>query len=357
MASAHKRKASDDCEYCYLSMARGKKAKKAPPSEFKTAVVESVSTVFTSVCDDPGAESFVDLPGPSPHELMRSLQRDLSVFNAGLISPTMRPDGVVLPRSTSNWPPPQSGGVHSASFTMQFPVPDKRIFLLDVVFSAESRICIPIACRPRFPLEQPSEYIIYCSSPCFRFDCPDGKHWAMLHHGDVTGSVGCQIGADEVKGRTGSVSRFVKYHMVLAPILPGMTNVRAIVKVHGPGDPAQWKVECFFRDHVTHGVSRDIAPGVIVEREGGQDSPLVPTPDRLALDTRPRAHPKLMGWFKDNIRDPFPSKAVKAQLAMEADMTVKQVTAWFSNTRFRLWKRLAPTLDVQAIRAQHRPDR
>ena len=50
---------------------------------------------------------------------------------------------------------------------------------------------------------------------------------------------------------------------------------------------------------------------------------------------RPKATKALSQWFEENVAHPYPSEAEKSRLALQCDITIDQVTTWFSNKRHR----------------------
>eukprot|EP00058_Branchiostoma_floridae_P005026 XP_002590514.1 hypothetical protein BRAFLDRAFT_86186 [Branchiostoma floridae] len=65
--------------------------------------------------------------------------------------------------------------------------------------------------------------------------------------------------------------------------------------------------------------------------------PLSIAPHGRKMLTLPReAKKKLQAWFLDHLYHPYPSGAEKYDLAKLTDLTVKQVSTWFQNTRRRL---------------------
>jgi hypothetical protein len=47
---------------------------------------------------------------------------------------------------------------------------------------------------------------------------------------------------------------------------------------------------------------------------------------------------RLRAFFSANVHNPYPTDEQKAQLAIESNLTVKQISNWFTNTRRRFWQ-------------------
>ena len=56
-----------------------------------------------------------------------------------------------------------------------------------------------------------------------------------------------------------------------------------------------------------------------------------PQSDRKALDTESI----LDQWFEEHTERPYPNKKQKEDLAKRCNITVKQITTWFNNKRYR----------------------
>ena len=113
---------------------------------------------------------------------------------------------------------------------------------------------------------------------------------------------------------------------------------RKLEKLRGSWADEPCKGEPIFLErhaHLESGVRCDIKASFAVELEG-----ILATANsfRKRVVLGRRAKQLLSAWARSHSDSPYPTKEEKQQLARQCDISLRQLSVWFTNNRARRWK-------------------